>query len=333
MNANFLLAATSIIFLLPAQAQQSLDSTFRTTGTAVVAAFEPQRQVLQRSSAVILDGRKEICYGVVVSSEGHILTKASEILGTSNWGITVNETKYSDARLLTMDPIWDVALLKIEASGLQPVDYAPTSNVSPGTWVVANGATTRTSRRLLAGVVSAKIREILPAGGAALGVVLKANSKTLVIESLSETSGAKGAGLQKDDVILTIEGKKVKKVEEIAEILKDRKAGTTVKIKYRRGSKEATADVRLSSRTEMFSDQMNRNDAMSGEFSKHRSGYPRVMQHDILGAASVVGGPLLDLDGRCIGMNIARANRAESFAIPVEDLKALAERLIKEGAN
>jgi serine protease Do len=333
VNANFFLSATSLALLLPAQAQQSLDSAYRTTGNAVVAVFEPQRQILQRSSAVILDGRKEICYGIVISSEGHILTKASEILGTVNWSVTVDETKYNDAKLLMVDPTWDVALLKIEASGLQPVTYAPTSAVPPGTWVVANGATTRTTRRLLAGIVSAKIREIPPAGGAALGVILKANSKSLEIEDVSEKSGAKEAGLQKGDVILTVEGRKVKKLEDLTGILKDRKAGSTVKIVLRRSGEEITVDVRLASRSEMFTEQMNRNDQMSGEFSNHRSGFPRVMQHDILGAASVVGGPLLDLDGRCIGMNIARANRAESFAIPVEDLKALAERLIREGAD
>jgi serine protease Do len=72
---------------------------------------------------------------------------------------------------------------------------------------------------------------------------------------------------------------------------------------------------------------------MSGEFSPRRSGFPRVMQHDILGSKSVVGGPLLDLDGLCIGMNIARANRAESFAIPVEDLHELSGRLLKQAEN
>jgi serine protease Do len=55
-----------------------------------------------------------------------------------------------------------------------------------------------------------------------------------------------------------------------------------------------------------------------------------VLQHDILGSKSVVGGPLLDLDGRCLGMNIARANRAESFAIPVEELKAIADRMLRQ---
>ncbi|MES2923790.1 MAG: trypsin-like peptidase domain-containing protein [Verrucomicrobiota bacterium] len=333
MNANWILAIVFAGLLLPVAGQQSLDSAYRTTGTAVVAAFETQRKVLQTSSAVILTGRKEVSYGVVISEEGHILTKASEVRDVTGLSATVDQTNYPEVKVLMVDPAWDVALLKIEASGLVPVVYAPTSAVPQGTWVVANGATTRTSRRLLAGIVSAKIREIPPSGGAALGVILNPKSKALELDAVNEKSGAKEAGLQKGDVILSIEGKKVKKIEEIGEILKDRKAGSTVKLTYRRNDVETTVDVRLAARGEMFTDQMNRNDQMSGEFSPHRSGFPRVMQHDILGSRSVVGGPLLDLDGRCIGMNIARANRAESFAIPVEDLKELAGRLMKQAGK
>ena len=299
----------------------------------MVAAFESQRQVLQTSSAVILDGRKEIAYGVVISADGYILTKASEVTGVSGVSVTVDQVNFRDAKVLLVDPAWDVALLKIEATGLIPVVYAPTSEVSQGTWVVANGATSRTTRRLLAGIVSAKIREIPAAGGAALGVLLNPKAKGLEIEAVNEKSGAKEAGLAKGDVILSIEGKKVKKLEEIGEILKDRKAGSTVKLTYRRKQLESTVDVRLAARGEMFTDQMNRNDQMSGDFSSRRSGFPRVMQHDILGSRSVVGGPLLDLDGRCIGMNIARANRAESFAIPVEDLKQIAARLMEQAGK
>jgi serine protease Do len=333
VNANWILSIASVGLVLSAQAQQSLDSAYRTTGTAVVAAFEAQRQVLQTSSAVMLDGRKEIGYGVVVSADGHILTKASEILDAKELAVTVDQVNYREVKLLAVDPTWDVALLKVEASGLVPVVYAPTSEVPQGTWVVANGATTRTARRLLAGIVSAKIREIPASGGAALGVVLNGKSKLLEVDAVNEKSGAKEAGLQKGDVIIAIEGKKLKKIEDIAEILKDRKAGSTVKMTYRRKGEETTVDVRLAARGEMFTDQMNRNDQMSGEYSPRRSGFPRVMQHDILGSRSVVGGPLLDLDGRCIGMNIARANRAESFAIPVEDLKELAGRLMKQAGN
>jgi serine protease Do len=333
VNANWIFSIASAGLVLSAQAQQSLDSAYRTTGTAVVAAFEAQRQVLQTSSAVMLDGRKEIGYGVVISADGHILSKASEVIDAKALAVTVDQTQYREVKLLAVDPSWDVALLKIEAGGLVPVVYAPTSEVPQGTWVVANGATTRTARRLLAGIVSAKTREIPASGGAALGVVLNGKSKLLEVDAVNEKSGAKEAGLQKGDVIVAIEGKKLKKIEDIAEILKDRKAGSTVKMTYRRKGEETTVDVRLAARGEMFTDQMNRNDQMSGEYSPRRSGFPRVMQHDILGSRSVVGGPLLDLDGRCIGMNIARANRAESFAIPVEDLKELAGRLMKQAGN
>lgn len=313
-----------------ASAQQSLDSAYRTTGTEVVAAFEAQRQILQKSSAVILDGRNELSYGVVISAEGHILTKASEVADAKALSVTVDQTNYRDARVVVVDPTWDVALVKIEASGLTPVLYAPTSDVAQGTWVVANGATTRTNRRLLPGIISAKIREIPASGGAALGVILSTKSKGLEIEEVNEKSGAKEAGLEKGDVILEIEGKKLKKIQEIGEFLKDRKAGSLVKVTYRRKESVKTVDVRLAARGELFTEQMSRNDQMSGDFSPRRSGFPRIMQHDILGNRSVVGGPLLDLEGRCLGMNIARANRAESFAIPVEDLREIATRLMTQ---
>ena len=313
--------------------QMSLESAYRTSGTAMVANFEAQRAVLQTSSAVILDGRKEAGYGVVISPDGHILAKASEIEELKKPSVVVDLKKYEEVKILAVDPAWDVALLKVDATGLIPVVYAPTSDVPQGTWVVANGVTSRSKRRLLAGIVSAKIREIPASGGAALGVVLKAKSKVLEIEDVSEKSGAKEAGLQKGDVIVEIESKPVKKVEDIAEVLKERKAGSTVKVTLLRGKETRTVDVRLAAKGEMFTDEMNRNDMMSGKFSKRRSGFPRVMQHDILGSSSITGGPLLDLEGRCLGMNIARANRAENFAIPVEDLKALAERLMKPAAE
>jgi S1-C subfamily serine protease len=333
VNANRIHLVIVCLLAAPLHGQQNLESAYRTTGPAVTAVFEPQRAVLQTSSAVILDGRKEISYGVVVSADGHILTKASELEGLKKISVTVDRTNYKDVGIIATDPQWDVALLKIDATDLVPVVYAPTSDVPQGSWVVANGATSRTTRRALAGVVSAKSREIPAAGGAALGIVLNVKGKLLEIADVADGSGAQQAGLEKGDVILTIEGTEIKKIEDIAEVLKDRKAGGSVNLTYRRGKTESNADVRLSAKGEMFNETLNRNDMMSGDFSKRRSGFPRVMQHDILGSSRVTGGPLLDLEGRCIGMNIARANRAESFAIPVEELKALAERLMKQAAT
>lgn len=332
VNAERIIVLSWLAISLHAAAQQNLETAYRTSGQFVTAAFEPVRKVLQSSSALISEGRTESGYGVIVSPDGHLLVKASEIEPLKNPTVTVDKTVYQNARIVATDPEWDVALMKIDAQGLTPVTFAESSQLPEGTWIVVNGVSSRFVRRALAGVISANPREISAAGGAALGVVLKPGTKALEIDEVGESSGAKEAGLRKGDVILAVEDKPVKDIKELAESLKDRKAGATVKITYRRGKDEASVQVRLAAKSEMFEMEANRNDMMSGDFSKRRSGFPRVIQHDVMGNSKVMGGPVLDLDGRCVGMNIARANRAETFAIPVEELKTITEALMKKAA-
>jgi serine protease Do len=328
VNAKFIPILLVLGLSQSVQGVQSLESELRKNGETVVAVFEEQRAVLQKSSAVIRDGRKELAYGVVISADGYILTKASEVAKVSAISVTVDEAKFDNAKVVATDAAWDVALLKIEAQGLQPIQYASSSDIPQGTWVVANGATSGARRRALPGIISAKPREIAAHGGAALGVVLKSKTKALEIEDVNEKSGAQEAGLQKGDVIVMIDGKNVSKIEEMAALMKDKKAGSTVKVTYKRAGKAETVDVRLAAKGELFA-QKSRNDQMSGDYSSRRTGFPRVIQHDVLGNKESTGGPLLNLEGLCIGMNIARADRAQSFAIPVEELKEIAARLMK----
>ena len=120
MNAERLAILISCSLADPCRAQQSLESEFRTTGPAVTAVFEPQRAVLQTSSAVILDGRKEIGYGVVVSADGHILTKASEIEGVEKLSVTVDRTNYKEVNIARHRSGVGCALLEDRRRGLGP---------------------------------------------------------------------------------------------------------------------------------------------------------------------------------------------------------------------
>jgi serine protease Do len=324
--------ALAVALALPATAQQSLETNFRTTGDAVLAVFEPQREVIQKSSAVIYDGRKEIAYGTVISAEGHILTKASEVEGVGKIDVRIDKESYKDAKILMTDPRWDVALLKVEATALTPVVFAPDSKLPRGTWVVVNGVTSRTKRRVMAGIISADAREIPPEGGAVLGVTLKETKKGLAVEEVSKDSGAEKAGMKKGDILTAIADKPVKEIEALGKMLSEMKSGTDVKVTLLREGKKTELDVKLSARGDLFR-EVSRNDQMSGDFSNRRSGFPRVIQHDILGASLTMGGPVLDLEGRAVGMNIARANRAETFAIPVEELRELAGGMVKQAGK
>jgi serine protease Do len=55
---------------------------------------------------------------------------------------------------------------------------------------------------------------------------------------------------------------------------------------------------------------------ISGRLSEQRSGFPSALQHDLYLKPEQCGGPLVDLDGKVVGINIARSGRIESLAIP-----------------
>ena len=328
------LAALLVLSAAGAVASQSLDSSLRLAGDETMKAFEPQREVLQTSSAVIYDRRDEIAYGLVITADGFLLTKASEIAGREKLSVMVDTTRY-ECQVQAVDEKWDVALIKIPAAGLVPVIYAPGSNLPQGSWVVVNGVASRgvagSARcRALAGIVSAKTREIPAEGGGVLGIELKPGLKEAVVAQVPETSGAAEAGIQPGDVILAIRGKKIAGPQDLAELVKSLKVGEMVPVTYRRKGTEKTVDVRVSERAAIFKGPASRNDMMSGMVSKRRGAFPRVFQHDILGACYTMGGPVINLDGKCVGMNIARADRAECYAIPSEDVQEIARRLMEK---
>ena len=65
-----------------------------------------------------------------------------------------------------------------------------------------------------------------------------------ILDVEEETPAAK-AGLQKDDVITEVDGKELKNVDELRTKLKDFKEGDSFKLKYKRGNKSQTAEIKL----------------------------------------------------------------------------------------
>ncbi|MDA7888921.1 S1C family serine protease, partial [Akkermansiaceae bacterium] len=62
-----------------------------------------------------------------------------------------------------------------------------------------------------------------------------------------------------------------------------------------------------------------------GALSEKTSGFPDAIQHDIPLPPQLCGGPLLDLTGQCIGINVSRAGRTKTYAIPADEIQAMLE--------
>jgi S1-C subfamily serine protease len=66
---------------------------------------------------------------------------------------------------------------------------------------------------------------------------------------------------------------------------------------------------------------------MGSKLSDRRTGFPNILQHDTVLRPEDCGGPLVELDGKAVGINIARAGRTESYAIPSDVVRTLVPEL------
>jgi len=312
----------------------TLPSEKRKNGPLIQKALSPVQGYLQESSAVFYDNKtyKNFIYGTVVSSDGLVLTKASELEEVEDYVIRIGTKKYRSIKVVATDVSWDVALVKVEAEGLLPVDLTGNSEIAHGTWVLSNGSSERMFRRPRPGIISANKREIPGGSPVVLGVQFQFKDGEIKVNEIIEESGAEKAGVQKGDILVRVDGKDIVDDKSFIDYLRAKVPGDLIKLGILRGSVELDLEVELMARHKLFGGPQSQNDQMSGEFSERRESFPMVLQHETMLSAQSVGGPLFTFEGRFLGMNIAAANRVESFAIPVEELcKVLDELKISAG--
>jgi serine protease Do len=323
---GLLLASVSLIGSSPAAAQYSQTSrvnNYVKSSPRVLAAF---RKVVARASRstvrIECDGRP-VALGTIVDAGGWILTKYSELHGTPV--CVLKDGRELKARVVGVHERYDLAMLKVAATGLKPVQWADSKDAPVGNWVASPGIG---KDPVAVGVVSVAARKVTapaltwspsPKSGY-LGIALAPSEDSAKIgEVLSGTAAAK-AGLKANDTILTISGKPMKNSNEVLVELSRYKPGDVVRVRVKRGTKEFTVEAKLGkrpmSRTEF-------QDRLGGPLSKVRQGFPMILQHDTVLKPTECGGPLVDLDGNVIGINIARAGRTESYAVPAEAIEPL----------
>ncbi len=102
--------------------------------------------------------------GVIIREDGYIVTNNHVIDGATKIEVTLNNNETYTATLVGTDPATDVALLKIEASGLPVIPFGDSDKLRLGEWVIAIGSPYDLRSTITAGIVSAKGRS-MPSNG------------------------------------------------------------------------------------------------------------------------------------------------------------------------
>jgi serine protease Do len=98
--------------------------------------------------------------GVIVSPEGYIVTNNHVVQEAHEISVTLNDKRSYKATVVGTDPSTDLALIKIEETGLPFMTYGNSDEVRIGEWVLAVGNPFNLTSTVTAGIVSAKARDI-----------------------------------------------------------------------------------------------------------------------------------------------------------------------------
>jgi serine protease Do len=135
----------------------------RAQGAAVVNIGVARQAVAARQPGARQQDRIEdgtLGSGFIVGADGYILTNAHVVARASDISIRLSDRREYKARLLGLDTLADVALLKIDATGLPVVRIGDPARIEVGEWVLAIGAPYGFSNSVTAGIVSAKGRSL-----------------------------------------------------------------------------------------------------------------------------------------------------------------------------
>ncbi len=274
----------------------------------------PVAKTIDGAVVQVYSGDRPVALGTVVAEDGFILTKRSELNGDPI-RVRLHNGKLLPARVAAVRRSNDLALLRVQGEiTLNPAEFA--GEVPPvASFVISVG---RKSTPIGLGVVGAKPRRITHQGR--LGVVLRDDrSGRAMVSDVFKKSGADAAGLQKGDLIVAINGREERSRLGVIETLRGMFPGENVRLTIKRNDPSndgETLDVDAAIRELNVMRESESDKRVNGPRNVRLTGFDQVMQHDTVLDPDECGGPVLDTHGNVVGINIARAGRVVTYALP-----------------
>ncbi len=297
---------------LPAFLRQrfSIRASNRRDNGDMIQLIRPLAEAIAPSVVqIVLDGTP-VSLGTIVSNDGYVLTKRSELSGDPI-RVRLSDARLLPARVAAVRRQSDLALIRIEGAGgdLQPITFAEKTEAVVGSFLVSVG---RTGVPIGLGAVSVRPRTVEHNGR--LGVVLVDERGQATVRGVWPDSGAESAGVKQGDQIIAIDDRNETSRNAVIQALRGMFPGESVKLTINREGETLNLIAKIQDFGVM---QETENDTkVNGPRSTRLSGFERVLQHDTVLNPDECGGPVIDTSGRVIGMNIARAGRVLSYALP-----------------
>jgi len=319
--------------------------------TAFIALPDLETQMLRfnRNAIQIMDGPHAIAAGLIVDADGLAITKASLVGSRPEWTCRLfsaeNGRMIVKARVIAASAEHDVALMKIEVQNWPAVSW---SESRPEMGMIVASLLGRSAGPLSLSIVGAETCEEPARPNDIPQILLSAEAGEGNVPVVTRFGGTTAEYdvyrhlLQPGDVVTSLNGIPIPTIKEYGYVV-DRLIyavhnetdevnynlpaqgsfhGDWINIGIRRGTENLAIHVpKVHSVTETPLDWH------SNPRSLRREAFPAVFSHDDQVRPEQCGGPVVDLEGNVIGLNIARADTTRTLAIPPDILHKVISEL------
>jgi serine protease Do len=261
-----------------------------------------------------------------VDESGLLVTKLSEVKGKA-FEVEVSPNKRRAGQVVHSDNTLDLAIVQVDHVSLRPIDFHNTeSEVAKGRLCAAVNASNQVAGF---GTVSVASRPLDGKSGAFLGAQCESVLGGIRVTSVKPKSPAEQAGIQVNDLLTAVENEPLMTQKQLMDQVQVHLPGEVLRFDVKRDETYLSLAVKLGDGAKLAPMPGSREqgtDSMSTMMSKRRWYFAQGIQHDCSIAPQDCGGPLIGLDGKVLGINIARAGRIQSYAIPI----GLVQRMVAD---
>lgn len=308
---------TCLLAPLEAQRLENLSQS-----VAIRDAYAPVVQRANRSVVeVVIDGKPRVL-GTVVAVD-LIVTKFSELNrkgqeSDTELPVTCRQGEHSwSCSQLAFDRAADLVLLRVKGAKLTPIQWQLKVPAVGAFLATPDGSKMPLGVGILASSPYSHTR-------AFLGIRFANQSGKAELAEALEDGGARAAGLRRGDIVVHFADSSIESTEELRTAIRNHVPGDKVQVKVLRGDTRLSFDVTLGSNANT---PVSSQEGLWGDLSSVRTGFGNVLQHDTILQPRDCGGPVVDLTGRALGVNIARAGRVETLAIPAATVQKLVAKM------
>ncbi len=312
-------------FELPSLRNRRIDPNERQS-TSLLNSLTPAVSGVVPSSVAIMSGKRQVALGTVVDADGLIATKLSQVAKRKYLKVVTSDARDYNAKIVFSDDENDVAFLKVKKR-LQPIKWT-SEETAPGAFLLMPAPR---GKAFAIGTYSVVSRSTQTGKQAKLGVNPDEVPGGIKIAQVTPGEPSYKAGLRDGDVIISMDGVAIRTVGELVNAIRKKGPGRKIRIIYLRDGRRVQTVATLGSldipdeQAQRFK-MMNRLGAIP---SKRADNFPSVFQHDAPLFPEQCGGPVVDLQGNVVGMNIARNGRAATYAIPLPHLQQLVKKFVR----